>query len=70
MSNKTVWFNKGVTRWWFHDVFVPWFRREFRRDDNADSNCVVILDGCSAHKDIQEWLDTNGYSFVTTQYKF
>ena len=28
-SNKTVWFNKGVTQWWFSDIFVPWFCRNF-----------------------------------------
>ena len=24
-SNKMVWFNRGVTQWWFQDVFSPWF---------------------------------------------
>ena len=33
-SNKTAWFNSGVTQWWFQDVFAPWFNESFRVDDN------------------------------------
>ena len=37
-SNKTEWFNRGVTQWWFQDVFAPWFNESFRVDDNEESH--------------------------------
>ena len=63
-SNKTAWFNKHVMRWWFCTVFDPFFRREFRHGQNSEAHCIVILDGCSAHEGIQEWLDTNGLAYI------
>ena len=63
-SNKTAWFNRGVTEWWFRDIFITWFCRKFRQDEDANANCIMILDGCSAHNGIQEFLNTNGCSFV------
>ena len=29
-----------------------------------NANCVIILDGCSAHNGTQEFIDAKGYSFV------
>ena len=63
-SNKTPWLNCGVTQLWFQDVFAPWFNESFRVDDNEESNCIMIMDGCSAHNGIQEWLDGNGLSYI------
>ena len=37
-SNNTVWFNHGVTQWWFRDVFAPWFIESFRVDNNEESH--------------------------------
>ena len=33
-SNKTAWFNCGVTQWRFQDVFAPCFNESFMVDDN------------------------------------
>lgn len=63
-ANPTAWFNKGTTVWWFRDVFAPFFNAEFRTGDNVDAHCCVILDNCSAHASIQEWLDANGYNYI------
>ena len=59
-SNKTAWFNRGVTQYWFQDVFVPWFNESFRVDADEESYCIMIMNGCSDHNVIQEWLDGNG----------
>ena len=53
ISNKTVKFNRGVTRWWLQDLFAPWFNESFRLNDNGESHCIMIIDGCSAHNGIQ-----------------
>ena len=52
--NKTAWLNLGVTQWWFQDIFAPWFNKSFRMDDNEESHCIIIIDGCSDHNGIQE----------------
>ena len=48
-SNKTVWFNRGVTQWWFQYLFSPCFNESFKVDYNEESHCIMIMDGCSAH---------------------
>ena len=52
-SNNTVWFNHGVTQWWFQNVFSPWFNESFRVDDNEESHFIMIVYGFSAHNGIQ-----------------
>ena len=34
------------------------------RERNENLHCIVVLDGCSAHGDIQERLDQNGMSYI------
>ena len=52
-SNKCAWFNQSVTQWWFKDVFAPWFDLNVRQNK---CHCIMILDNCSAHNDIDSWL--------------
>ena len=61
--NKKAWFNMGVTKWWFESVFIPFFSEHFE-SEGVDTHGVVILDGCSAHNGIQEWLVEKGYSHI------
>ena len=63
--NKKAWFNKNTTKWWFQDVFAPYFIDTVRGlPGNGEINVIVILDGCSAHNDIQEYLDANGLGWI------
>ena len=48
-SNKTAWFNHGLTQWWFQDLLVPWFNESFSVDDVEESDFIMIIDGCSSH---------------------
>ena len=52
-SNKTAWFNRGMTQWWFQYVCAPWFHESFRVDGNEESHCIMIMNDCSAHNGIQ-----------------
>ena len=58
--NKKTWFDKGVTHCWFRDVFAPFFEEKFSIGDAIEAHCIVIIDVCSAHVGIQDWLDENG----------
>ena len=62
-SNSKAWFNTEITQWWFQTCFDPFFRRVFT-EQNENLHCIVVLDGCSAHGDIQERLDQNGMSYI------
>ena len=66
IANEKAWFNKGVTQWWFRDVFDPFFKETYRRGEENDdeAHCIVILDGCSAHVGIQEYLDSTGRGYI------
>ena len=55
-----MWFDKGVTQWWFRDVFATFFEENFNIGDDIEVHCIVIIDVCRAHVGIQEWLDANG----------
>ena len=61
-ANDKAWFNMSVTQWWFREVFAPFFVENHRQEE--EKHCIVILDGCSAHNKIQEWLDTHGLSWI------
>ena len=58
--NKKAWFNKGVTKWWFETVFIPFFTEHFQTEEGS-THGIVILDGCSAHNGIVEWLEESGF---------
>ena len=63
--NKKAWFNKTTTKWWFRDVFAPYFIDNVRSlPGKGEINAIVILDGCSAHNDIQQYLDANGLGWI------
>jgi hypothetical protein len=40
-----AWFDKDITIWWINNVFIP-----FHREKWGNSNCILILDNCTAHK--------------------
>ena len=58
--NSTAWFRKETTEWWFGQVFGPWYREHYP----AGTHLIMILDGCSAHNGIQDWLDTHGLAHI------
>jgi DDE superfamily endonuclease len=42
---KNSWFDKVITVWWINNVFIPSHRQKW-----GDSDCILILDNCTAHK--------------------
>jgi DDE superfamily endonuclease/Tc5 transposase DNA-binding domain len=45
MNQISAWFDKHVTLWWIETVFIPHHRLKF-----GNSDCILILDSCPAHK--------------------
>ena len=69
-NNSKAWFTKDTTAWWFKTVFVPFYMKKYyynkvRNDCGNKVPCaIVILDGCSAHNDIQSYLNMNNMDFI------
>jgi DDE superfamily endonuclease/Tc5 transposase DNA-binding domain len=48
-AQSNAWFDKAVTSWWFHNVFVKHYSKSFGQQKG-----VLILDNCPAHTGIEE----------------
>ncbi len=48
-NQANAWFRQKRTAWWILNVFWPWHVRR-----RGDVKCLLLLDNCSAHKDINQ----------------
>lgn len=45
---KKAWFDQQITKWWFVEVFIPWYINHH----GTKNHCILMLDNCPAHNDI------------------
>ena len=48
-SQPNAWFDQKTTLWWIHNVFWP-----FHTEQHGDVPCVLLLDQCPAHVDLDQ----------------
>ena len=46
-NQSNAWFTQKITAWWILNFFWPWHLRR-----RGDVRCILLLDNCSAHKDV------------------
>lgn len=49
--SKTIRFDRRITVWWINSVFDPWYKRRY-----GSQKCLILLDNCSSHVDIERSL--------------